>query len=339
MLKKKILALLAVSSMVFVGCGNNENNDVEEKPEVVETAEDVQDDEEQSESDELFDYKALGVEPVEYGDEFELGDNLKVALEEICYSPSGDGTWKNTDVVKDAQWQDEFVHSFLQNSWMGFDYLTYVAENCDGIFSKEQVEYIQYSLTGEYVEFNHLENDCVDGSQASSGFGDGFIEGYTVDSYSKDSDTVELTLNYEEFFEIANIDSSPDATYDVAVTLKKNPYSCFDGYSIISIEKTETTPSLEADNQTHYIYGGIVDIDEDANIIYLEYPYGDDYINGNAYFDHFVTIDCSDKPQLIEMVKSLQESGIWDIKVGFLFDDSVEVPFNTVKATSVDSAD
>ncbi|MBR5649697.1 hypothetical protein [Pseudobutyrivibrio sp.] len=336
-MKKKMVAVLLLSSMVFAGCAK------EEAPEVVEPTVEATDDskeeakpEEEKEEEALFDYDALGIKPVEYGDEFEMGENLKAGLTNLIYPDYEDGKWDNSKLADDQNWKDSFINSYLQNSWFSFDYMNYVGENSDGFMSKEQVEYAQYSLTGTYIEFD----DGVDLSQASSGFGIGEIDSYTVDKYEKEDDTVEITVKYSKYEEIAASESGdPDHAFDVKVVLKKDPYSCFDGYNVVSLEKTETTESLEADNKTHYVYGDILDYDLTNNWIYLEYPYGDDYTAGNAYFDHFLTIDCSDNPGLIDEAKALQESGVWQIKVGFTFDGSVKVPFETIKGTSVDEAD
>ncbi|WP_405374309.1 hypothetical protein [Pseudobutyrivibrio sp.] len=336
-MKKKMVAVLLLSSMVFAGCAK------EEAPEVVEPTVEATDDskeeakpEEEKEEEALFDYDALGIKPVEYGDEFEMGENLKAGLTNLIYPDYEDGKWDNSKLADDDSWKDSFLNSYIHNSWFAFDYLNQVGEESGGVMTKEQVEYAQYSLTGTYIEFDGEE----DLTQASSGFGIGEIDSYTVDKYDKEDDTVEITVKYSKYEEIAASETGdPDHAFDVKVVLKKDPYSCFDGYNVVSLEKTETTESLEADNKTHYVYGDILDYDLTNNWIYLEYPYGDDYTAGNAYFDHFLTIDCSDNPGLIDEAKALQESGVWQIKVGFTFDGSVKVPFETIKGTSVDEAD
>ncbi len=336
-MKKKMVAVLLLSSMVFAGCAK------EEAPEVVEPTVEATDDskeeakpEEEKEEEALFDYDALGIKPVEYGDEFEMGENLKAGLTNLIYPDYEDGKWDNSKLADDDSWKDSFLNSYIHNSWFAFDYLNQVGEESGGVMTKEQVEYAQYSLTGTYIEFDGEE----DLTQASSGFGIGEIDSYTVDKYDKEDDTVEITVKYSKYEEIAASQSGdPDHAFDVKVVLKKDPYSCFDGYNVVSLEKTETTESLEADNKTHYVYGDILDYDLTNNWIYLEYPYGDDYTAGNAYFDHFLTIDCSDNPGLIDEAKALQESGVWQIKVGFKFDSSVKVPFETIKGISVEEAD
>ncbi|MBR5953236.1 MAG: hypothetical protein IKZ85_08180 [Pseudobutyrivibrio sp.] len=337
-MKKKMVAVLLLSSMVFAGCTKEEPVPTEAEP-VVETTEDTKEEakqEEEKEEEALFDYDALGIKPVEYGDEFEMGENLKAGLTNLIYPDYEDGKWDNSKLADDDSWKDSFLNSYIHNSWFAFDYLNQVGEESGGVMTKEQVEYAQYSLTGTYIEFDGEE----DLTQASSGFGIGEIDSYTVDKYDKEDDTVEITVKYSKYEEIAASESGdPDHAFDVKVVLKKDPYSCFDGYNVVSLEKTETTESLEADNKTHYVYGDILDYDLTNNWIYLEYPYGDDYTAGNAYFDHFLTIDCSDNPGLIDEAKALQESGVWQIKVGFKFDSSVKVPFETIKGLSVEEAD
>ena len=284
-----------------------------------------------------IDYKKLGVTKTEYGDTFQMGDNLKTVLRVICYPSYTDGKWDNSMTESDANWKKTFINSYLQNSWCGYDYLTNIMDNNNGIMSKEQVEYVQYSLTGKYIEFNDLENGEINIKNSSSGFGDGEIRSYNVDSYNISDNTIKLTLKYAVYYEISSIESGDaDATFDVSVVLNKDPYSCFDGYNIVSIEKTETTPKLSADNKTHYISGDILDIDEDKKVIMLEYPYGDDAINGNSNFGHSVNIDCSEHPELIDTVKSIKDDGYYLVKVGFIFDNTVSTPFSTVKGTSVE---
>ena len=256
-MKKRIVAALLLACLAFVGCGKKEDENVvpadnnqvttdESKPTDAQPADEVSDDNstaattdssasnnDTASAEHVFDYDALGLKPVEYPKKFKLGDNLKNAIEILCYKQPGETKW-DTSSVDTKDWQECFVEWFFQNSFCGIDFSKLYDKNY--VMTKDQVEFAQYSLTGKYTEFTILANNQLQLGDASSGSVEGEIKDYTVDS--EDGDTVTLTTKYTE---ITDKTSDNGVTnYDVKVTLKKNPYSVIDGYSIISIEKIKT---------------------------------------------------------------------------------------------------
>jgi len=255
-MKKRIVAALLLVCLAFVGCGKKEDENVipadnnqvttdESKPADTEPAEEVNDDSTAATTDSsttnngtasaehTFDYDALGLKPVEYPKEFKLGDNLKYAIEILCYKQPGETKW-DTASVDTKDWQECFIDWFFENSYCGIDFSKLYDK--DYVMTKDQVEFAQYSLTGEYTEFTILTDNKFQLGNAASGTVEGTISDYTVDS--QDGDTVKLTAKYVEVTDKSSDDGSTN--YDVKVTLKKNPYSVIDGYSVTSIEKVKS---------------------------------------------------------------------------------------------------
>lgn len=82
-------------------------------------------------------------------EEFILGSNLKSAITELAL---------NYDVFDASKTKEEnypmlFISSYCQNSRLTFDYLEEIKKENNGLLSREQVEYIQHSLTNESVDF------------------------------------------------------------------------------------------------------------------------------------------------------------------------------------------
>ena len=89
------------------------------------------------------------------------------------------------------------------------------------------------------------------------------------------------------------------------ILLVRNPYSCFDGYSIKSITSEETT--------------------------------ADEEINAQKNFFHTVLVDISENPEIYDFVKEHEEdSNYYTYEITFIFDENNPAPFQTIKPVSVD---
>ena len=182
-------------------------------------------------------------------DEFVLGENLAGAITELAllYDVF------DTTSTKEESYPEIFISAFCQNSRFTFDYLETLMEKSDGILSREQVEYIQYSLTGEQVDFTgHVGKEGIDIYQSASGLGFGEIVSYESEVSGKEVKLVALF----EFRNIHDIEAErPTKVYELTVVLERNDDSCFDGYSIKSMTEKDVTPVVYGDGKEHVFYG------------------------------------------------------------------------------------
>ncbi|RKM57964.1 hypothetical protein D6853_00010 [Butyrivibrio sp. X503] len=197
--KTRIITFAIVLGALFIsGCNNT--NDSKNEP---------------------FDYGELGVSEYKYPEEFAIGDNLRAMLENcaIYYTD-----YDNSNEI-DAEWEQGFIHNFCQNSWFGYDYLNSIGDNGGLTISKEQVEYIYNSFSGNSAEFMSLtEGEDIKIDEASSGFSYAELLDYKTED---NGDEINLSVT----FKISNAVDG-DIEKEGKVTLIKNPYSCFDGYSV-----------------------------------------------------------------------------------------------------------
>lgn len=108
---------------------------------------------------------------------------------------------------------------------MSFDYLDIISDQNNGQISIDELNYIQYSLTGTELDFSSDINGSIDRYEAASLFNYGLISGY---DYEDTDNGVLITADLE-----IGYDGSEDTQkYEVTAELIRNPYSCFDGYSV-----------------------------------------------------------------------------------------------------------
>ena len=183
-----------------------------------------------------IDFDSLGVEPYSYttSDKFELSEAQKGAILLLCGKYFD---WSVSDVYED-DWTEFFESAFLQNKVdYGCDYFNRISEK-EGKVTKEEAEYILYSLTGEMISSSIKKEEPVE-------IRDWFVhdEMEMEDcSIEEEGDTVVIHatvwnshVSYDK--SIGEVICSTDRK--VEVVLKKNPYSCFDGYSIARITDME----------------------------------------------------------------------------------------------------
>lgn len=237
-----------------------------------------------------FDLKALGVKPRTYdttADTFELSENMQETIANMC---AVYGSWNSGDVAEQEDWKDVFVQRFLLNSWYSPEFI-----KDKDVITKEEAEYIQYSLTGERLHLAMGDDEVIDRSEASSPFNETYMGSYTVSESDKG-----YVIDAEIITKVKylNVDGEVDVKEDiseVSVLLKENPISCFDGYSIESIknltEKYSEEDMLEA---IYKIYGEpnppfycrLTEIDEDGMYIFWYYEEVD-----NVVEQHTATVD------------------------------------------------
>ncbi len=175
-----------------------------------------------SAADERFiDYEALGIKEYEYPSEFSMGDNLKTAIAQLALRYES----FDRDTPKTGGWKEDFIASFIQNSRLTFDYLDLVSDKNNGQISIDELNYIQYSLTNTELDFSSDIDGSINRYEAASPFNYGSISGYDY----KDADSgVLITADLEVGYDGAESTQK----YEITAELVRNPYSCFDGYSV-----------------------------------------------------------------------------------------------------------
>lgn len=292
-----IMGLMLAALMSVVAC--TENNQAESQM-----------------NDTMFDYESLGVNQYVYNSEFELGKDLKNAIAELacCYDEFDE------NVVHDETWKKIFLTRFIQNSRYSFDYLDKQAEKGNGFITREQVEYIQYSLTNEKIDFSDCVEKEVDTQDATSGMNFGNIINYEYESHDE-----EIVLS-------ADMQLQSDGTNNVkekkvTVYLIKNPYSCFDGYSIKQLVSEDVTENIKGDGEEHTFYASDTGAEEE-NVFALEFLYAED----NLQYGHFVYVDLSENEKLAEYIRNNSGS---DFKVTYILNDTQDDVIERVTPTEI----
>lgn len=267
-------------------------------------------------NDTMFDYESLGVNQYVYNSEFELGEDLKNAIAELacCYDEFDE------NVVHDETWKKIFLTRFIQNSRYSFDYLDKQTEKGNGFITREQVEYIQYSLTNEKIDFSDCVEKEVDTQDATSGMNFGNIINYEYESHDE-----KIVLS-------ADMQLQSDGTNNVkekkvTVYLIKNPYSCFDGYSIKQLVSEDVTENIKGDGEEHTFYASDTGAEEE-NVFALEFLYAED----NLQYGHFVYVDLSENKKLAEYIRNNSGS---DFKVTYILNDTQDDVIEGVTPTEI----
>jgi hypothetical protein len=183
--------------------------------------------------------KVLGIEEYEYPSEFIMGDNLKAAVTQLAL------TYDNfdKDFAGSEEWKETFIARFIQNSRLSFDYLEMVSEKNNGQIFVDELNYIQYSLTGMELDVSSYTGGAVDRYDAAGPLNYGSVSDY---DYAYTDNGVIVTAD----FEIGYDGTDSVEKREITVELHKNPYSCFDGYSVAALSSKMVTSSLGPDSST-----------------------------------------------------------------------------------------
>lgn len=253
--------------------------------------------------------------------EFVMGENLSGAITELALKyDEFDGS-----ATKEEGYPELFISTFCQNNRFTFDYLRDFMENSDGILNREQVEYIQYSLTGEAIDFSgYVGEDGIDIYQSTSGLGFGQIASYEGVLNGKE---VNLVAQFE-FRSIHDIEAEkPTKVYELTIVLEENKESCFDGYSIKSMSKKDVTPVVYGDGMEHVFYGLDMGIEENGVFILECFGGADEVVYGTH-----VEVDLSGNPALAEFIR---ENPGEELEVTFVWESTVEEPITHVIPTDI----
>lgn len=284
-IREIIIGIIFMSLLSLVACGTENTTG---RPAVEEIADEssTKNQSEQSPS-RIVDHELLGIEEYRYPSEFSMGDNLKTAITQLALSYNH----FDKDSVSSGNWKEIFVARFIQNSRSSFDYLDTISEKNNGKISVDELNYIQYSLTGIELDFSSYADGFVDRYDDASALNYGFISGY---DYEYTDNGVIVTADFEVGFD----GMSRTQKSEITVELVKNPYSCFDGYSVVTVSSREVASSLEPDNSAH-VFGGIDMMEENEGVFPFEFLYSEDDLG----YEHFVYVDMTELPELADFVR------------------------------------
>ena len=235
---KGIIIFMLFVSVVACGRGDETGQTIAEESVIQETenlSPDVTD-ESSTEQEET--------ESVEIQSEFSMGDDLKTAITQLALSYES----FDKNVVSSENWKEIFVARFIQNSRLSFDYLDMISDKNNGQISMEELNYMQYSLTNTEVDFSSYADGSINRYDSASSLSYGWISGY---DYEYTDSGVIITADLEVGYD----GTASMQEREITVELVKNPYSCFDGYSVVTISSRAVTSSLEPDSGTHIFYG------------------------------------------------------------------------------------
>ena len=300
MVKGKFMQGLFILAMIIglCGCNNTAKDTVSEQ------------NEKKSEKEEIG---------YEYTDEFELKGSIKGAIEQLAIWYGKD--FEAEEAVKEGSWKDFVIGTYVQGNWDGYDYIKNIEYQQEGVVTKEQLEYIQYSLTGIKVDFESVgENDTINCLENIGSSYYGRINEYTAQS---NGDKVNICAE----FEMGPSNGSNLRTYNLTVMLQKNPDSCFDGYSIKSLSKEDVTVVVTGDGLEHSFKGSDMDFEASDGTLTFELDASDDDVEYSAII-HVVASE--------DQKKYVKENAGSLFRVSYVWNEDTNQPVERVEAVSIE---
>ena len=280
----------------------DDNTTVAETEEIVDLRDNFTAEDTEEVAEKFVDYEALGIKEYEYPPEFSMGDNLETAITRLALSFDN----FDEDSVHSEWWEKSFIGNFIQNSRLSFDYLEMTAEKNNGWIGVDELNYMHYSLTNVELDFSSYADAPVNRYDSSSRVSSGLITGW---DYEYTDDGVIVTAD----FEVEASGSNAMWEKELTVSLVKNPYSCFDGYSIVSLSSEDIPLSVESGEYVFYGTDMTEEDEEKDGIHVFEFEYAED----NLRYGHFVCVDLTGLPEMIDFVS--QNSGT--LKVTFFLEE------------------
>ncbi|MBO4456572.1 MAG: hypothetical protein J5802_02505 [Butyrivibrio sp.] len=257
----------------------------------------------------------------------EINDDLLGAIEQLAISYKEFDSERET---KDSNWQQTFIDHFIRGNWDGYSYKKQLENDNDCIATKEDVEYIQRSLTGIDISFDSIKDgETIDMKNSVNATNNqyGKITNYET---KKDKTFGENTTYMNAEFETGFANSDEVYTYNLIVYLKENPESCFGGYNIISLNATDTTVYAEPGSE-HSIYGWYSDEyflkSEYSLTIWLDIDRSAD----NLEYSYDLTVEITEKQRQYIIDHFYDE-----FKITYTFEKDMKPPINRVKATKIE---
>ena len=259
-------------------------------------------------------FAELDISEYDYPKSFELTSNIKQLLENVLRSSS-----TKEAMTDDRIWKEYLKKNYLQNSYFLFDYREELLKT-SGVASRAQVEYVQWSMTGKYLSFDDNE-EPLDIQHSSSGMKDAKIIDY---NYEERDGRLEISGNAE----ITKIGGSTKENHYYTAVLERNPFSCFDGYSLVSFSDEEITLEVIKDGEEHVVYGSPVsdELIEDKSregVIFIE-PYAEDDLK----YGFVLAVDLKDDMNMYNYMKANNHI---TYRISYHLDDSVVISKDVIQ--------
>lgn len=226
----------------------------------------------QIEQQDIFDYESLGVSEYFYPNSFELDSNLKSAIEVLA----AEEEHFSEVTIADEEWRDDFLRFFIYSDYDGPEYEKNINKDSDGEMTCEQVEYIQYSLTGSYCSYEDLF-ETVDSKERRYSPRKSVI----INQYEYEIDGDEVLLHAEG--DMSSKGNSHTNKCSLECRLIPNRYSCFDGYSIVGLDIEANQQTQSDDGNKHEIIWYCTGEDVADNLINGEFYKSSDTLSYNMF--------------------------------------------------------
>ncbi|RKM56527.1 hypothetical protein D6853_06995 [Butyrivibrio sp. X503] len=267
----------------------------------------------------------------------EVNEDLLEAIEQISISYDEFSADKET---KKDTWQEYFIDHFIRSDWDGYAYRQQKIEKDNHcIATKEQIEYVQYSLTGIDISFDSMKEDSIDVSSTVNATNNTYCE---IKDYEVGGEDIlgEGKINITANIEIGRGNTDEVKTYGIYVVLAENPKSCFGGYSIVSLFRngvfefneaaTEINGNVE-DGSEHSFYGWCNRISDESTYSHFEFDEADDDI----VYAAGVSVDITSKQR-----KFIEANPYEEFKVTYVYTKDMDNhAVESVKATNIEIAD
>ena len=99
--------------------------------------------------------------------------------------------------------------------------------------------------------------------------------------------------------------------YEITAELIPNPYSCFDGYSVVSVSSKSVVSDSEPDNSAHTFYGTDM-MEENNGVFVFELTGAED----DLQYRHFIYADLTQSPEQADFVR---ENAGKNFKITFIW--------------------
>ena len=329
---KKVIALTIIYTTILFGCSKNSQSGAETIPSAFQESvieEGTNDNIVSSDSvittssnslhdSTGIDFNSLGITEYEYPEEFVLEDDIKAAIE-LSIGDNFKRQYGDYGPISNyPDWyRDSFINNFIKEDG---DRYEYKIKNRDGM-TREQIEYIYYSLTGRYIPFDNIKEPIVCSTSGTPMS----VYNITDYEYELDGDDVLITANATRYYR----NKAYEDYYVIHARLTPNKYSCFNGYSIEDEYQEEIPQWITHDNKEHKlkIYWSF---DRD---IYNNTISGESY-GGDLTYSMYVTIKLTDEQ--IEYIKG-QNGNEFEVTWDFIADETL--PITTIEAKTIEAVE
>ena len=261
-----------------------------------------------------FDYDSLGVTEYDYPEEFVLEDNTKALIELVA--KTGDYKTHYGDYGPLSNYPD-WYHSSIIRDFIRLDGDVYDYKRINRSMTREQIEYIYYSITGRYLPFENV-TEPIACSTSGTPMRVFVITDY---EYELDGEDVLITANATCYHR----NDRYDDYFIVYARLTPNKYSCFDGYSIADVYTEEIPQWITHDNKEHkfVLYG-------QPDMRVYEGAINSDIYGEDLDYGMFVTVNLTD-----EQIKYVEKHIGEDFEVNWDFTEDKTLPIYSVDAKTI----